>query len=620
MMDYRVDILDAHTHRYSVRLRIPRPDACTRVSLPVWIPGSYLVREFARHLSPIHASQGARALQVKALDKSTWEIECSGSSSLTLSYEVYAFDSSVRGAFLNAQRGFFNGTSLFLSVQGRTHEPHTVWLGRHPRGWRVATALPAVDVDAQGWGRYEAADYDSLIDHPVTLGEFWHGEFTLRGARHEFVITGAPPNMDGERLLNETQRICEQQMQFWHGRGRPPFEHYVFMLQATADDYGGLEHRQSTALVCARGDLPIIGQESAGEGHQALLGLISHEYFHTWNVKRLKPQAFDKLDLSREAHTSLLWFFEGLTSYYDDRFVLQAGLIDVNAYLKLLAKAINHVLNTPGRHDYSVSQASFDAWTRYYRPDENTANATVSYYTKGALVGLLMDLSLRLLPANGAQTPSLDGVMRRLWKRPHAICEDDIAQALHDEAGVNADHPQLKALGLHARDWRQWLWRWTQTCEELPLVSVLQAHGIEVVTKSLPSVQLMGMALRDDQGLRVKAVMRHSIAERMGVSAGDECLALDDWRLLRIKDLNAALSGRGAQRSHRLLICRDQRLLELTLPPLEATLATLAPGSAQQSWSLQCVHQPDDAQTAKRQADWLQRGKTTRRTLLRGKA
>ena len=362
MIQYRIELYDLQAHLYRVTLTVPQPAAEQRVSLPVWIPGSYMVREFGRHLSQLDGRQGRSAVQLRQLDKTSWLAECEGHSALVLSYVVYAFDTSVRAAFLDAARGFFNGTSLCLRVEGRENEAHAISLARLPRSWSVATAMPSDG--EQGW---VAADYDELVDHPFELGPFWRGAFEAAGVPHEFVVCGAWPAFDGERLLADTRRICETQIAFWHGKRKPkpPFARYVFMLNAIDDGYGGLEHRASTALIGARRDLPRQGQAPNSEGYQTLLGLISHEYFHTWNVKRLKPRELTRIDYTRENYTPLLWFFEGFTSYYDDLLLLRAGLIDAPRYLSLIAKTINGVVATPGRKLQSVAQSSFDAWVKY---------------------------------------------------------------------------------------------------------------------------------------------------------------------------------------------------------------------------------------------------------------
>jgi predicted metalloprotease with PDZ domain len=544
LVDFRVDIADAHAHLFRVTLTLPRPAAAQLLALPVWIPGSYLVRDFARHLSAFSARQGRRAVLLQQRDKTSWVAACSGPTALVVSYLVYAFDRSVRGAFLDAGRGFFNGSSLFLRAEGREAEPQRLRLGRLPAGWQVATAMPTTAAR-----RFEAGDYDELIDHPFEMGAFWRGRFEAGGVEHEFAVSGAWPSFDGERLLADACRICSTQIRFWHGRGKPPFARYVFLLHAADDAHGGLEHRASTALSAARRELPQRGNAEGSDGYTGLLGLISHEYFHAWNVKRLRPRDHQPLDLGREQPTTLLWFFEGFTAYYDDLLLLQAGLIDRARYLRLLAKAVNAVLASPGRQVQSVAAASFDAWTKHYRSDENTANATVSYYTKGALVALLCDLALRT--RSGA---TLDDAMRALWRRAAGgpLGEDDIAAVLVDLGGATLGSD------LHG---------WVHGTAELPLAAALADVAVAWRHEPATLAARLGLKLSEGAvgGIHVKQVQRGSAAEAAGVAAGDELLAADGWRLRRLDDARQWL---GPARHFDLLAVRDQRLLTLriTLP------------------------------------------------------
>ena len=556
MIHYRIELHNLQAHQYRVSLTVPNPAPQQVLSLPVWIPGSYLVREFSRHLSGLHAEQGERSVVLEQLDKASWRAHCEGRTALTLHCLVYAFDPSVRAAFLDPGRGFFNGTSLCLRVEGREAEPHGLTLARLPRGWNVATSMPA-----DGPRGYLAADYDELVDHPFALGNFWQGRFEACGVPHEFVVGGAWPGFDGERLLADTRRICETQIAFWHGKRdpRPPFERYLFLLQAADDGQGGLEHRASTALVCARRDLPRSDVQGQPEGYTGLLGLVSHEYFHSWNVKRMKPRTFARLDYTRENATPLLWFFEGFTSYYDDLLVLRAGLLDAPRYLAGVAKTMNGVAGTPGRQVQSVAQASFDAWVKHYRPDENTANVTVSYYTKGSLVALALDLTLRK-----ERHGSLDAVMQRLWRKAEggAIDEADIAAALRD---------------VGARGYEDELAQWVHGTAELPLQALLDEFGVSVRTAALPFAAMLGLRLSEGalSGVQVKAVAAGSAASTAGVAAGDELLAVDGWRVRRLEDARQWLV---ADAAFELLLVRDQRLVTLRLqpPPAPATALTLA--------------------------------------------
>jgi predicted metalloprotease with PDZ domain len=580
MIVYRVEIADAHAHLFRVTLRLPAPAARQRLSLPVWAPGSYMVRDFARHLSALSATQGGRSVALTQVDKTTWEAACSGRAALVVSALVYAFDRSVRAAFLDAERGFFNASSLCVRCEGREGEPHRIALGRLPRGWQVATAMPAA-----GRQLWQAPDYDELIDHPFELGRFWQGRFLAGGIEHRFTVSGAWPNFDGQRLLADTRRLCEAQIAFWHGRhgdqprrSRPPFGSYLFLLNAVEDAQGGLEHRASTALVSARRDLPRQAMGEATEAYTGLLGLISHEYFHTWNVKRLKPRDLAPPDLGRENATPLLWFFEGVTSYYDDLMLLRAGLIDAEHYLQGLARPVNAVAASPGRFVQSVAEASFDAWTKYYKADENTPNATVSYYTKGALVALLLDLSLR------ERGGSLDAVMRLLWRRSGggAIGEDDIADALQAVAGVPM---------------QQQLAEWVHGRGELPLAAVLARFGVAVHEDTPTLAALLGLRLSEGpvSGVQVRSVLRGSAAERAGIAAGDELLAAAGWRLRRLDDLRG---WNGAGQPFDLLLARDQKVLTLRVQPPAKAAAV--------SWRLSLADDPPPAALALREA-WLAR-------------
>ena len=558
-LHYQVEAADLHAHLFRVTLTIQRPDALQRLSLPVWIPGSYLVREFAKNLQNLQARQGTQAVAVQQCDKATWEVACKPGRRLVLRYEVYANDASVRTASLDATRGFFNGTSLCLRVEGQTDQPHALEV-RAPKSapdWHAATGLTPTDIDARGFGLYQAVNYDELVDCPFELGAFWSGEFKACGVPHRFVVAGAAPSFDGARLLADAKKICETSIRFWHGNKKPPHTRYVFMLNALDDNYGGLEHRNSTALICGRRDLPRLGEAKTSEGYTTLLGLISHEYFHTWNVKRLRPAEFTEYDYSQENYTELLWFFEGFTSYYDDLLLRRAGLLDEYGYLKLLNKTINQVLQTPGRALQSVAQASFDAWVKYYRQDENTPNATVSYYTKGALVALCLDLTLR---SEGSS--NLDAVMRALWQRCEAgpMTEIDLLAVLADVGG---------------RDFAPDLAEWVHGTADLPLQELLKAHGVAVLEEKPQPAQRLGLRVGESGSLQIKTVLRGGAAERAGFAAGDEWLGIetpsgDGWRLHKLDDL--ALYA-GPQRKLIALVSRDKRLLRLplTLPDTVTT-------------------------------------------------
>jgi predicted metalloprotease with PDZ domain len=578
---HRVTAADPHTHLFDVTLQLARPSRHPRFALPVWIPGSYLVREFSQHLQGLRAWQGGQEVAVHQLDKHRWRVDAQAGEPLELRYQVYALDASVRTAWLDTTRGFFNATSLCLRALDHEDQAHSLEIvrGGMPDTWCVATGLAPQQVDEQGWGRYRAADYDELADCPVTLGRFFSADFVAAGVPHRFVMTGAGDWVDTERLVEDTRRICETQIAFWHGDGVPPFDRYVFMLHASGDGYGGLEHRNSTALICQRNDLPTTRARDAKpaplkatDGYTTLLGLISHEYFHTWNVKRLRPAEFARYDYDRENHTELLWFFEGFTSYYDDLFLRRAGLIDDATYLQLIAKNINQVQQTPGRLVQTVAQASFDAWTKYYRVGENTPNATVSYYTKGALVALALDLTLR---QDGRS--SLDAAMRALWR--------------HCEAGPMREADLRKLLRqLGGRSFNAELDAWVHSTAELPLEPLLLAHGAKAQHDPAPLAQQLGLRVSEAGGtLTVKNVLRGGAGEAAGLAAGDEWIGVEfaparrgaapeAWRVHRLEEVQAL---RGTRQKLVALVSRDRQLLRLPLQwPAEQRALRLLVGDA----------------------------------------
>lgn len=530
---YSIEAARPAAHIFEVSLSVNAHGEALRFALPAWIPGSYMIREFSRHVVSIGASSGGRKVALEKIDKHTWQA-APVRGRLTLRYEVYAWDLSVRTAHLDQAHGFFNGTSVFLRVLGREDSACVVDL-RAPRdpqlqGWRVATALRELrgrgGARRHGFGLYEAADYDELIDHPVGMGSFALAGFDACGVRHEIALSGKVPNVDLVRLSADLERICTAQIRFFEPRVKAaPMDRYVFLVMAVGDGYGGLEHRASTALICSRKDLPRKGDKESSEGYRGFLGLASHEYFHTWNVKRIKPAAFVPYPLDRECHTSLLWIFEGFTSYYDDLFLVRSGLLSGEQYLKSLAGTIGEVMRSPGRLVQSVAESSFDAWTKYYRQDENSPNAIVSYYAKGSLVALCLDLHIRIETRN---TRSLDNVMRALWRefgrdfyrgRPHGLGEQEFIGIAERATGV-----ALARLVADA----------AYSTNDLPLEALLAGAGIELRIRPDGKTPSLGIKTRaDGSDLVIATAYEGGAACIAGLSAGDLLVAIDGLRVSR---------------------------------------------------------------------------------------
>ncbi|MFA5703116.1 MAG: PDZ domain-containing protein [Advenella sp.] len=528
---YTITPHDPAGHRFFVDISIPAPTPSgQKISLPSWIPGSYLIRDFARNIESIEAHCGEKKLLVEKTDNNHWQIEaCQGP--LHISYTVYAWDLSVRSAHLDETHGFFNGTSVFLQVHGQEEKPCllNIKAPKSIKNWKVYTSLPEAKkhpgcAARHGFGMYLAPNYDALIDHPVEMGTPQVVSFKACGATHEMVFTGQIPNLDLARIAADTARICEYQIKFFEPEShKAPFldssDRYVFMTMVTGKDYGGLEHRSSTALMASRNDLPTLGKPEQSEQYRNFLGLVSHEYFHTWNVKRIKPKAFSPYNLYTENHTSLLWVFEGFTSYYDDLTLFRAGLITQEQYLGLLAKTIANVHALPGRLKQSVAQSSFDAWTKFYKQDENAPNAIVSYYSKGSLVALGLDLTIRNATHN---EKSLDDVMRLLWQRygrdffnkpADGLKEDELAAIIKSATGIDAS---------------DYIARYAHGTEDIPLKELLAGQNLALSWKN--SSQTPSLDIRTkvaENACQIGNVIENGAAHKAGLSANDTLVAID---------------------------------------------------------------------------------------------
>ena len=574
MIRYTVTPADPRAHLFAVTCTVDAPDPQGQVfRLPSWIRGSYLVRDFAKHVVTVAARAGDAPLAVERLDKRS--LRCAPAAGpVTLDVTVYAYDESVRKAYLDERRGFFNGSSLFYAPAGREREPVEVELRRpgHGAQWRVATAMAPHRLDIDGFGSYRAADYEEAIDHPFELGDFQVVDFTAGDVPHRFVLSGRC-TLDAARLAADAAKICTAQRElFGH---EPKLKRYLFLTRVVGSGYGGLEHRSSTALTCARADLPRAGMSGMPREYRAFLGLVSHEYFHLWNVKRITAEAFARSDLAAEAYTGDLWHYEGVTSYYDDLMLLRSGVIDAPAYLDLLAETATRLSRTPGRKLHSLADASFEAWLKYYQPDENTPNATISYYIKGALAALCLDLHLRL-----HSKATLDDVMRALWQR-HGRDGTPVP-----ERGLEKVAAELSGLDL-TREFDAWL----RSTGELPLAALLEEFGVSAEPRAAigdadnggrvaakAAGASLGLKLRGGD-LTVAHVVAGGPAQRAGISGGDVLVALDGLRLSPGQWPHRLLALVPGQRCA-LHYFRGDELLstELTAeaPPLDTWTLTLA--------------------------------------------
>lgn len=531
-IQYTVWPADLHGHHFRVKLHIANPDPNGQVlQMPAWIPGSYLIRDFSKQIESIEAysiNSARKKIEFERIDNDHWRLPPTDGPVEILS-TVYAFDSSVRAAYLDTERAFFNASSLCLAVQGQEHLPCSLAITAPELAfadhWTVQTTLRAAKTDDRGFGFYLAQNYDDLLDHPVAMGEFQVVLWKSNDVSHRMAIQGCNHIIDTERLAEDLQAICTSTINLFEPKSkRAPFGEYLFLVNAVLNGYGGLEHRNSTALLCRRDQIPqenILFEQSA---YREFLGLCSHEYFHAWLVKRIQPKAFQPYDLSKRNHSRLLWLFEGFTSYYDDLQLLRSKRIDLKTYLKLVADNWNGILRGPGRHKQSLADSSFDAWTKYYQADENTPNAVVSYYGKGALLALGLDLQIRAFSKN---KQSLDDLMRLLWRK-HGI--DGIS-----ENGLDSLIFELLGNGF-SKTWNEMKTRYIFGVEDIPLQKWIGSNLISVKLKSqstLDKIKLQfGMRHTDANGwLKVTHVLDGGVAQAAGLAAGDLLASIDGQRI-----------------------------------------------------------------------------------------
>ncbi len=527
---YAIELAEPHAHIFRVTVTVPAPlDQEQVFTLPTWVPGSYMIRDMAGQIVSLKAVGNDASLPVTKIDKSTWRVSTRGlTGELSLVYEVYAQDPSVRLAYLDCERAFFNPSSLLLCPLGFENEPITLDLIKNDspayKHWQVATGLVR-DKATKRWrfGRYHADNYEQLIDCPVEIGDFKTLSFKAHGVRHDIVLSGHVPAFDEVRLVTDVKAACERTIELFDPKAKKaPFKEYTFFLNLTVGSYGGLEHANSTALIASFEDLPLADTGKDEKGYQSLLTLFTHEYFHAWWVKRVKPAMFVPYDLSRETYTTLLWVFEGFTSFYDEKLVHEAGLVTSQAYARALSESLTQHMSCTARLRQSLAESSFDAWIKYYKPDGNRPNAVVSYYVKGGLVAMALDAHIRRMSKNER---SLDDVLRYAYRQ--------FVEAGSDYAGLDEDFiGELiwEATGVDVTDQLQ---AWVYGCEEPDYVQVLKSmgYGAKYETQSLVRSRL-GVSVRAD-GVEsvVTQVFDATAAQAAGLAAGDRLVALDNVRV-----------------------------------------------------------------------------------------
>lgn len=507
MLHYQIEFDDYRQHLIHVTLRFVA-DPTQVLSLPTWIPGSYLIREFSKHIESVRAyDEEGRLLEIQKFEKNKWRLFNTDHELITVEYDVYAYDLSVRGAYVDQTRLYVNPACACLGLEGQEDKAVEVelFLPDELKHFQLATGMASKSL-VKGRFTLKAKNYAELIDAPFELAEQTRFGFEANGIPHEFVVSGKHA-MNAARMQQDIEKICATEISMF---GSAPFSNYTFMTMATANSYGGLEHPNSTSLIGPREDLPKANEpEEPSEDYQRFLGLCSHEYFHSWLVKFIRPENFVNYDLNKEGYTSLLWIFEGFTSYYDDLILLRSGVISQASYIKLIKTQIDRYLQNPGRFVQSVSESSFDAWVKFYRQDENSNNAGTSYYNKGCLVALCLDLGLRL------RGSSLDALMRKLYENAQKgiqVHERTIVELCNELTGDN---------------WIEQINHLINTTDELPLDQLFPEFGLSYSLKNDKSLPL-GLKLVDKpEGVLVQSARRDGAAAQAGLSAHDVIIAID---------------------------------------------------------------------------------------------
>lgn len=578
-ISYQVTPINLSEHLFEVSMQITLPEALPSitVTLPAWIPGSYMIRDFARNIILINCDD--TKLQIEKHDKQTWHITHKDGKALTtcrLIYRVFAFDLSVRSAFINHEYAFFNGTSTLLNVVGYDNLPHflQIALTEDTAEWKTVTAMPhAKQLPEQllsGEQAYVSQNYAELIDHPVLIGELTQADFAVDNVIFHVVFTGAE-TMDLQRICDDLVPICRHHISLF---GECPVQEYWFMTLLCEKGFGGLEHKSSTVLQYSRFDLPMQGDSSSKtEQYQQFLSLCSHELFHTWHVKRIRPEIMLAPDLSQETYTPQLWIYEGFTSLYDDLTLARSGLISPLEYCQILGQSFTRLLRNPGRHLQSIAESSFDAWTRFYKQDASSVNHIVSYYLKGSLVALAIDITIRQQTQN---KHCLDDVMRQLWqhhgKEEVGTFDDVIGHICEHEFGI---------------DIRSFLHVAVNSAMDLPFSSMVNSIGLKLHLRTRESntdmggkpakqtqTRDIGATFSDEPlGLKVNQVLAGSAAAISGLQLNDMVIACNRFKT-NASHFSRSVNTAPLNTNLLLHVIRDDQLIDIMFTVREAQLNT----------------------------------------------
>ena len=511
------------------------------LKLPVWAPGSYLVREFSKNLNLVKAyDENGKEIQVVKKTKNTWTVKSNGEKKIKVKYEVYSFELSVRTSFLDLTHGFVSGSGVFMYVDGYKDKSGSLEIVKHPTFSTITTALPKakMSIAKDGSETFEFSNYDQLVDCPIEIGNQVVFDFTSAGVKHTVAMYGEG-NYDIATLKKDMAKVVQAATDVF---GVNPNKEYVFIIHNVVDGQGGLEHTNSTTLSVNRWTYQ-------GAEYTGFLSLVAHEYFHLWNVKRVRPIELGPFDYDQENYTSLLWVMEGFTSYYEKLILVRAGFMGKEDFLNKLQGSINYVEGSVGTRVQPVAHASFDAWIKAYRPTENSANTSMTYYSRGSVIASIIDI---LIIDNSKGKQCLDHFFQHLYKKyfiemNRGFSETEFKAELEKFVGKNLDEFYKKYI---------------DGTEILPYAEVFDKVGISVVdnTSFKPS---FGATVREEGGkVMVKNVRAGSSAEEAGISVGDEIVGCNSYRVDQAM-LEAMMSGLATAETADLLIAREEKLFSV---------------------------------------------------------
>ncbi len=532
---YTVSMEKPYTHIFNVKLEIGDVlEDTLEIFMPTWTPGSYLIREFSRNVVSTKFYSGDTVLNASKINKNTWKIELNGLNKCTIEYEVYAFEMSVRTSFLDSEHAMINGASIFMIPRGYENQQLSVEVEPYHEWNKITTTLENYKSSKE---RFIAKNFDELVDSPIEIGNHKSIQFQASNVSHEYAIISSG-NEDMETTISDTIKIVESVHNIF---GSVPYDHYIFFLYLNSEGYGGLEHCNSCSMIFDRNGF------NDRELYIKFIGLVSHEFFHTYNVKRIRPEGLGPFDYENETYTSLLWIAEGVTSYYDNHILRRSNIVTVKEYLELISHDIRQLHKRPGRNVQSVSDASFDAWIKLYRPDENSHNISISYYLKGGLIMLILDLLIREKTQNKS---SLDDVYRIFWndfnKNGEGLTEDDFFNAIEKVSGVRFEIVQ----------------KYLHNTEELDFNSILKFAGLNLKTEysKLENENKSWFGLNIKPGSTViSRVFSDGSAYSDGLNVNDEIIALDGNRLTAY-NIKKMLSNCKINAQYEFIISRNGQL------------------------------------------------------------